>query len=45
LTGQTVHFNAVLAGLDNIYLEHMTVDKCRQCGDPSVSICLRHLPL
>jgi DNA-binding transcriptional regulator YiaG len=35
LTGQTVLFNAVLAGLDIIYLEHITVDLCRQCGDLS----------
>jgi len=35
LTGQIVHFDKVLSGMDNIYLENMTVEKCSRCGDVS----------
>jgi putative transcriptional regulator len=35
LTGQTYHYEKALSGLDDVYLENMTVDHCQQCGDIS----------
>jgi DNA-binding transcriptional regulator YiaG len=35
LTGQVVHFESALSGVENVYLENMMVEQCVKCGDVS----------